>query len=317
MLRLALSRVSDTSVVSSAIKFQEVLNRLVGESPFKSNRKPIWESLNITSAALSQYLQGQARPRLEVLVALADFFGVSLDYLVLGREQTATTDHTATVTRFVDSAISDIQGRTASQAWMVGRIGQILAAYVDEAAKVAVAENSVPGSVGEDEVVMLERCSRQTKVVTSYLDCDIQHADGVALPGRFAWLVAENLMRDPVSPYQFMVARPHDNESDVLVHAYRRMLSEMGVPADRLKSCQFKVVPIPVFNSSVFFHLDLDKLRRMDALLFEMVQPHITPIGVIGLTLHPHGVGGGHFVHSVESLTHAMSTFDHLWHSHD
>ena len=42
--------------------------------------------LNISREALSYYETGKRSPDIEMLVALSDFYGVSIDYLILGRE---------------------------------------------------------------------------------------------------------------------------------------------------------------------------------------------------------------------------------------
>ncbi len=48
------------------------------------------KALNIDRSLLSHIESGKRGCSLDILVLLSDFFGVSLDYLVLGREQTLT-----------------------------------------------------------------------------------------------------------------------------------------------------------------------------------------------------------------------------------
>lgn len=42
--------------------------------------------LNISREALSYYENGQRCPNLEMLVSLSEYFGVSIDYLITGKE---------------------------------------------------------------------------------------------------------------------------------------------------------------------------------------------------------------------------------------
>ena len=42
--------------------------------------------LNISREAISYYENGQRCPNLEMLVKLSDYFGVSIDYLINGKE---------------------------------------------------------------------------------------------------------------------------------------------------------------------------------------------------------------------------------------
>ena len=42
--------------------------------------------LNISREALSYYENGQRCPNLDMLVSLSEYFGVSIDYLITGKE---------------------------------------------------------------------------------------------------------------------------------------------------------------------------------------------------------------------------------------
>ena len=46
------------------------------------SRKDLAASLNITVSALGMYEQGRREPNMEMLIKLADYFDVSLDFLV-------------------------------------------------------------------------------------------------------------------------------------------------------------------------------------------------------------------------------------------
>lgn len=45
------------------------------------------KELNISASAAGMYEQGRRTPNLDVLVMLAQYFGVSLDYLITGSER--------------------------------------------------------------------------------------------------------------------------------------------------------------------------------------------------------------------------------------
>lgn len=47
----------------------------------KSTQKAIAKAIGITEVSYQRYEYGTVRPSLEVLIALADYFDVSLDYL--------------------------------------------------------------------------------------------------------------------------------------------------------------------------------------------------------------------------------------------
>lgn len=50
------------------------------------NQLKVAMDLNISREAISYYENGKRCPNLETLVRLSDYFGVSIDYLVTGKE---------------------------------------------------------------------------------------------------------------------------------------------------------------------------------------------------------------------------------------
>ena len=59
----------------------------------KASQKDLARSANITEAAVSQYLNSDRVPRMDVVVSFARFFGVSADYLLgLSKEEVASFD---------------------------------------------------------------------------------------------------------------------------------------------------------------------------------------------------------------------------------
>ena len=95
------------------IKLGEMLQRLIEARGLDRNRKKISTHLKISPAALSQYVRNQTRPSFDKLIALADFFDVSLDYLVYGSPAGGglEPDYEPTV-RFFDFALAGVQART-------------------------------------------------------------------------------------------------------------------------------------------------------------------------------------------------------------
>lgn len=65
--------------------FQERLSRLRRERGL--SQEDLAEVVGVTRQAVQKWESGASRPDMDNLTALADYFGVALDYLVLGREQ--------------------------------------------------------------------------------------------------------------------------------------------------------------------------------------------------------------------------------------
>lgn len=51
-------------------------------------QRELAEKINVTEVTISRYLSGERSPRIEIVSKIAEFFGVSIDYL-LGKEETA------------------------------------------------------------------------------------------------------------------------------------------------------------------------------------------------------------------------------------
>ena len=50
------------------------------------NQGDLAEILNLSSSAIGMYEQGRRTPSIEVLIIMAEFFNVSLDYLITGTD---------------------------------------------------------------------------------------------------------------------------------------------------------------------------------------------------------------------------------------
>src|SRR4051812_42344129 len=65
-------------VIKKEVKLESILARLIERDGYSRNRKPILDSINVTAAALSQYVRGRTRPSFDKLLALSSFFDVTL-----------------------------------------------------------------------------------------------------------------------------------------------------------------------------------------------------------------------------------------------
>ena len=68
----------------SKFKFSQFLRALLKEK--KITFEELAKYLNCTKQAVSNYCRGVTKPNYETLIKLADYFGVSCDYLLMGFE---------------------------------------------------------------------------------------------------------------------------------------------------------------------------------------------------------------------------------------
>lgn len=70
-------------------KLPETLRRLMNKHPHtgeKTTHKELAQFLGIRQQTVSQYISGQSVPPARNCLAIADYFGVSADYLLIGYE---------------------------------------------------------------------------------------------------------------------------------------------------------------------------------------------------------------------------------------
>ena len=99
-----------------------------------------------------------------MLIALADFFAVSLDYLVFGEHpgQVLPLDY-GPLGRYIDKALFDAQLRNDARTATVARIAQRLAEQIDQVAQDLLAANApaASGIISCDDSLNTELCSAE------------------------------------------------------------------------------------------------------------------------------------------------------------
>ncbi len=298
------------------IRFAEILSALIEQSPYDNHRRAIWEYAGVSSAALSQYVLGRARPRFETLCLLAEFFGVSLDYLVLGKERPAdltVTDERQSMAHYVDWTLADVRERTSAHIWFVSRIGQAVAEHIDAIAKDLLPDSPQPGDVLTDnDIVMLERLSTHSKMIAPNLDCDLMTSGDKVIPGRFARIAAANLAKGHA--YEVLLPTSTAKSWNSVIHTYKKVLGDLGVPADKIKNYRFATTHGHFFTGVYLYKIDRTRLLREDPYLAGAVEPHINDDNWIGFARHEHvGIPGPGVLYNVTNLCQALLSFDQLW----
>src|ERR1035438_3816288 len=104
------------------VKFGRMLESLIEHGGDNRNRKRISSRLGISGPPLPQLLRQQTWPSFAKLLAIADFFDVSLDYLVYGLPTGGSVTDYGPLYRYVDHALADVQARGSRHAAVVKRI---------------------------------------------------------------------------------------------------------------------------------------------------------------------------------------------------
>lgn len=304
------------------VKFRQILNELLESSPYTKTRKHVCEIVGISQSRLTQFLRDESqKPSLETLIELADFFHVSLDYIIFGEDKEPTEvrafsqDPTSvTLTRI----LAGLQERSDSHTWMVGLITQALVQQIDKVADELVSEgkNSQPGMIGIEAIEVIEQCSLVCYILSTNLHHDLIRSDtGEFLSGRFTPIVAANLSRG--CRYRFVVpihgekTYPYWEES---VASYRRILMENYQLDHRfLSRCEFKATRMPVIAGCALYKLDLTKLKQTDTVLAHRLSPGCSVDGWVGCVISPSEHIHADSLIDLEHLWYIKSNFDLMW----
>ena len=293
------------------VKFGQMLESLIERGGYNRNRKRILNALDISAAALSQYVREQTRPSFGKLLALADFFDVSLDYLVYGTPTSSLTDY-GPLYRYVDHALADVQARGSRHSAVVARIGRVLADRINEvAAELAAAPTATrEGLLQDDEMLRLERYCRRADILSLNLEFDVIHREQGVAAGRFLPVVAANLERG--AEYRFLVPGP-DRAMETTVEACRGLLAGQ-VGGDRVRqNCAFRRTASPPLVGVVLLKLDSVGLRAEEPALYWQISDYLSEDGWLGCIIRPNNDSNSDMLMDPPHVRRARSSFESLW----
>lgn len=297
------------------VKLASTLADLIEQRGFRRNRRPILEAAHISSGALTQYITGKNNPSLPVLVDLADFFKVSLDYLVLGRERadTETVDY-GPLARYVDMSLARVQEQAARQTGLVTRIARALSEQITSIAS-SLANDGTPfsGVLYDNETLIIESYSVETKLLSMNLAYDIvvDPVTGHDAPGRFLPVVATNL--DKGRSYQFLLPHALNQDWVDVAQRFRALLSGLLRTDNALANCHIKVTDAPVFVGVGLCRLDAVLLADEEPILSEQLHDFVTDQAWYGYSIAPSEQLLADSIFDRGHCANAIAAFDILW----
>lgn len=296
------------------VKLGSILETLIGRGGSSSTRRKVAEAVGVSPAALSQYIHDQARPSFKTLLAMADFFGVSLDFLVYGAAQTSNMDY-GPLARYVDHALASVQARASRHSAIVAKLGGLLAAELSAVGERLLAEGMNSASFLDDsELLILERYSNATDLVSMDLQYDlIVISDSEEAAGRFLPVVAANLSQGRT--YRFLLPRQPDAEEAWLPHVerLRRTLGKMIGRDVVWRNCQFRQSRIPVTNGIGIYKLDVQAVAAEAPALHMRVVDYLDGDGRLGYVIAPNSEDHGDVVMNSSHVLRATQAFEALW----
>lgn len=295
------------------VKFGRMLESLIEHGGYSRNRKRISSRLGISGAALTQYIRQQNWPSFTRLVAIADFFDVSLDYLVYGQATGSSRTDYGPLYRYFDHALADVQARGSRHDAVVARIGRMLADRIDDVAAELAATPAAAreGLMQDDELLRLERYCHQCDLVSLNLEFDVIQAAGGLAPGRFLSVVAANL--DNGTRYRFIL--PQDRSLDDTVDAFRQFLADQ-IGGDRVReNCTFRLTSIPVLTGMLLYRLDTIKLEAEEPALHAQIRDYLSDDVWLGFVIRTNNDSNSDMLMDPEYVSRARGAFERIWSS--
>jgi transcriptional regulator with XRE-family HTH domain len=259
------------------VAFETVLLDLLDSSAIAGNRKKLARAVGVNEATISHYLKGRIKPSFGTLVRIADFFNVSLDYLVFGeRPQAHAPDDPVGIRAQIRRAVvetSDLSGRHLD---MVTRISRRLQTKIDEAARDLAREGENQGPVGfvtDAEAIGMEACITRMRIMTRLFQSDTNEGE----PGAFFEVVLANLQLG--RPYQYLLYGDRETWRPA-VESFRRLVVSSGVPGEMAREyLQFRCLAQELVSSVCILDLDLALIKRREPILWERHQDNTSADG--------------------------------------
>ncbi len=299
-------------MIKREVKLEEMLISLIDRNGYTRNRQPILDSIRVTAAALSQYTRGRTRPSFDKLVALADFFNVSLDYLVYGERSSDPVDPSS-ITRYFEQALLHVRASTDRHSDVVGRIGRLLLDRIDEVAREIANSRSagIEGLIELEEVLGVERYCRQANITTTDLEPNIITIEGgEAVPGQFFPVVTANLARG--CTYRFLLADELDAHSST-VGLLRKMIADIVGGDIMHEHCFFRTAASPVAGAAVLYQLDAPAFAAEALGLFTQFSKYLHNGTWLGYLNRPNDDSTADMLMAPSYVERACKAFDEMW----
>jgi transcriptional regulator with XRE-family HTH domain len=299
-------------VIKKEVKLESILARLIERDGYSRNRKPILDSINVTAAALSQYVRGRTRPSFDKLLALSSFFDVTLDYLVYG-EPTSTSVDPDPVARYVEQALMDVRARTTQHSELVARIGRLLMDRIDEVATEAAKSRSagLEGLIDHEESLRVERYCLQASIVATNVDPNVIPIGGdESATGQFFRVVVENLLRG--CTYRFLLAGELTTQSDNVKQLRQKIARAVG--GDRLHEyCLFRTTTWPLAGAAVLYQLNTAAFAKAEPAIYAQFSKYLLDDTWLGYLNRPNDESTTDMLMAPGYVQQSMTTFEALW----
>lgn len=289
------------------IHISDRLRSLIAEKNL--SRKDVCDASGLSESALSNYLNGRTPQSLESIVALADFLGVSLDYLILGKEPELSYNELSSVENALIQHTIQMEQRVERHNDLFLRVLNAFRSDLGKYVSQEVKKNDLFNTslITEEDVWNLEMCANTVVSATPSMVDEIRLDNSQLKPGQYYNYIRDNYRLNEDVAYVFYV----NNQPalpDKLEERFREILACDHVrPKRRTKhrtagTLKITTVDVPIYTQIVMYRLRLGAVRDKNPILYERIQNFIADGDMIGIILAP----------SVESQINILMDEEHF-----
>jgi transcriptional regulator with XRE-family HTH domain len=295
------------------VQFPLILQRLIQERGLHRKQADLAAAIHVTRSSISQYTTGRTLPSFDVLVRLAEYFDVSMDYLVFGTAGTVreAIDY-GPVARHFEVALHGIQSKERASEALWERLFRRIDGTVQQAIEEMRGSLDVAskGILDEPDVARLEAHSTRMDLLVPNLQEDIIESPGGDEGSFFVPVVAGNLSKG--RPYRFLLPSSFREWDDVIQRlrdVLRRDVS--GEQVSRL--CEFRVTDQPVYAGLGIYTLDVEAFAQDEPWLKLAIETYIGPGDTLAFLQPPSQDFRYTLLLNAQYANNASIAFGQLW----
>jgi len=294
--------------VARDVCFSTSLDTLIKRTP-GCNQQAVADALGVSSATVSRYLSGSQNPTFDNLIALADYFNVSLDRIAFGGS--SAPDY-APVMRYIERFM--LQARDAQQhaTWRTAQVARKTAETVERAVVQALenvpeAEDEIslpPGVLHMTDIMLLERYSLETSIWWPVLI-----PSGPTI--EFTNITAENLAAG--NRYRYLISAMSDPTDRI--QQWRSSLSDhlsKNGNQNALQQFEIRITDQPAPAEIALYRLNTRELEREQPHLVDLIRPFIHN-NHAGEICDPSYTTFWHAFMDRPRFDQAQASFQHTW----
>jgi len=252
------------------------------------SRTDLCEQVGLSESALSNYLNGRIPQSWEPIVALANFFDVSLDYLVTGREHSRGSAH-RDIEHLLQHHATEMEQRVEGQNDLFLRVVESFMKNTRATVNSAIKHNrSFNTSIlNEEQIWTLERCADEVTIATPYMKNEVIYDPDLdeLKPGRYFNYITRCIELNPDIRYHFVV-NGEPLLPKTIEQRFLALLHENGVQLDE-GNVRITVTNSPVYTQIVVYRLNESRVKAINETLYQRIQPFTGDNQELGIVLAP------------------------------